>query len=438
MDIRIEDISSTRKQAVFHFEPEELKTLELKSIDLTGQSRWRELKGFRKGKAPRELVRQRFSQEVEERMREQALKKSYEALNSKEGVSLYGIAKVDTEGLGLEASGILKVVFDVEPEIQTPDYKGLVFKEEAMEVSQQELDEAVQRMIRQHSEFVPVERAASKGDYVKCSYKGTFEGKPAQESFQVNPIYTHQQNTWEEVDPDQPIGVPELLKALVGMQKGDTATLKQAYAKNFEVEALRGKTLEYEVTVHEVREHKPPAMDEAFFKKIEVASLEDLRAQLKKGIEQRKTQQAHQARRTQVLDFLAQSKNFSLPQLAVEDEIEGCFSRIAHERMRNGANEEAIEAQKETIFKEAQQEAARLVKINFLLGDIAKAEKIEVTQEDLQRAAYEESVARRMEIKDFVSYIQKTPRALNRLKQNALLNKTLDFLANPAIVEAVN
>lgn len=435
MDIRIEDISSTRKQAVFNFDQQELEALENQALTLVGQQRAGSLHGFRPGKAPKELIRQRFSGEVLETLKENALRKAYQSLEERKDLVLYGIAQVDTDSFDVKAPGILKVVFDVEPQVSLPDYKTLRFEEAPIAVAPQEVEEAVQRLMRQHSSFERVERPAQKSDYVKCSYTATFEGKPAKEAFKVNPIYTHQENTWEEVDPEAPIGVPALLKALVGLKAKDTFVVTQTFSDVFEVEALRGKTFEYTGAVNEVREHKPPALDASFFKKVEADSLEDLKEQLSKNIGIRKTQQAQQDRRSQVVDFLEKSKDFPLPQLAIDNEIEGCFSEIAHKRMRNGSDEDAIEAEKETIFKEAQALSTQRIKLNFLLAAIAKAEKIDLNDMDLQRAAYHEATSRRMQMKDFVTYVKKTPGALSRLKQNTLINKTLDFLAKPAIVQ---
>ncbi len=434
MDITIEAVSDTRKRGIFTFSSEELSAMERSSLDALGKHFWRDIKGFRKGKAPKELIKQRFPKEFQEQMEGTAFKKALEALKLRTDFHFFDSVDSKFQNLALGSPGV--ITFDVFPKVTIPDYKSLTFEMPSLEVSEHEEQQALERLLRQHSTFEQVLRPAKASDYVKCSYTSTFEGQPAQSVFQVAPLYTHQSNTWEEVYLEEPVGVPGLMEALEGMQAEEVKTFTYTFADSFEEEALRGKALTYTVKVHEIRERKSPSLDAAFLKKIGVASLEALKAQIREDLMGIKYRDGKMERAAEVIRFLTTAPDFPLPQLAVERTLQETFERTIHKRMREGEDKETLEAQKETLYKDSHRRACEELKVQLLLNAIAKAEGIQVTQQDLEDAFKREVSRSRIPPQELLKMLTKTPGAMQELKGDTLINKTLDFLANPAIVEA--
>ena len=134
-----------------------------------------------------------------------------------------------------------------------------------------------------------VEKAAEKGDYVRCSYEGTIEGQAIAELAPDAPMYGKQSKTWEEAGSEDAPGVRAVIDGLVGMSAGEEE-VEMEFSSDFQVAALAGHSAKYSLEVEEVREKILPELDEAFFKSMQVKDEAELRSQIAQNISQQKTQ----------------------------------------------------------------------------------------------------------------------------------------------------
>ena len=133
-----------------------------------------------------------------------------------------------------------------------------------------------------------MDRPVSEGDYVKCSYEGKIDGEGVADLLPDKPMYGKQTNTWEEAGNVTGLGVQAIAEGIVGMSKGESKEVKADFDKDFELTPLAGKSVNYTLEVHEVREKKSATLDEDFLKSLKVEDEKTLRERLEKDLAARK------------------------------------------------------------------------------------------------------------------------------------------------------
>lgn len=436
VNVNITDINETRKDVVVTISGDEVSQEETRL--LKSFSKQAKVPGFRPGKAPEQRVRQLYGKQLMEELKNALMRSAYEEVLKQDELDVYTVLEFPEPGdvyPGQELS--LDLMVDVNPSFDLPDYLEIETAPPGTEVGDAEIEEAIERIRRQRADFEVVERESAAGDYVKVSYAGTAEGEDIAEKLKDHPrlqAWGVVTEGWEETGTEESkqFGVPAVIDGLVGMKAGDKKTVEQVLAEDFAVEDLRGKTISYEMEVHEVRERKLPEVDEEFLKSVRAESLEDFKAQILDQMESQKKQQAEEAQRNQILQYLGNAVEFSLPESAVESETQNAMARMITQNMQNGVPEEEFEKHKEQIHASALQTARRDVKLQIILNRIAKKEEIKVENEDLSRAVYNMALQQRQKPEDLAKEFRKDRNRLIHLQRQILFSKTLEFLRDKA------
>ena len=275
-----------------------------------------------------------------------------------------------------------------------------------------------------------MERASEKGDYVKCSYEGSLDGKAVSEILPDKPMYGKQANTWEEAGNQTGMGVDAIAEGVIGMSAGDKKEVKADFAKDFEVEALAGKSVTYQLEVHEVREKKAPALeDEEFLKSLKIESVDELKEKVTEQIKYRKDQENVNLKRKQITQNILDSEDFPLPQQAVEEESKAIFQNRIQQATQQGVKADEIEKSRDDWWKESQTQGQARVKLTLVLSKIAEEEKVSVEKEDLAQAATREAMMRREDPTKFIKELTQDRARLNRLREDIIYDKTLIKIA---------
>ena len=439
MNVTVSDINDLRKGLVVSLTAAEVAEEE-KAVLKEVQKQAR-VPGFRAGKAPLPMLRTRFRKEVREQLGRKVMDRAYRGAVEEKGLEVYDV--VDVKGLeemDPSTDVTLDITIDLVPSFDLPAYKELPTQVPSADVSDEEVDASVERIRRERADFSVVERAAAEGDYVKLSYTGQIGEQAVSELLGDEPsnkVWAQVENGWEEVGTDEAkeYGVPAIIDALAGHVAGDHFSVEASFADDFKIEALRGQTATYAVTVHEVRERVLPPLDEDFLKSIGVESVEDLKGQLLDQLENRKKREVVEQQRRQIIDQLLAGVDFPVPVSAVESETQNVMGRIMVENMQRGVPEDDFEKNKEALYAQSAQIAERDVKLQFILTRVAKEEEITVGQGDLQQAIMAMASQQRRAPEELIKELQKDRGRVAHLQRQVLFGKTLDFLVKQAKVE---
>ncbi len=433
MNVQLNTVSESRKNLVVTLDKSEVDT-EHKAV-LGEYVRLARLPGFRPGKAPEALVVKRFAKEIAEEFKNKVVSKAYRGALEKEKLDVLNVVKVEEGTIEPGVPAAITVTVDVRPEFTMPEYVGIPTKVAPADPTDAEVDSVIQALRSEAADFKPAARPAAKGDYVKLSYEGSLDGKPLADVVGDKQLYAKVPQTWEEVEGSNEGIIPGLGKQLAGASKGDKKAVTVAFPSDFQqVPALAGKTAEYSVEIQEVRERVLPELDEAFFKAHQADDLEGLKSQVRANLKLQKERSNRASQRTQVTQALADKVNVEAPSSLVDAETQAVLRQFIQENMRRGVPAEQFEKDKKELFDGAKKAAANRVKVQLILAKIAEAEKISVSERDIDAYILQEASRSNQRPDKIAKELAKDREALRSVQQAIIFDKSVDFLVSKATV----
>ena len=219
------------------------------------------------------------------------------------------------------------------------------------------------------------------------------------------------------------------------MEVGQTRSLSVPFPEDWFFEPLRGKTVDYAITLSAIKERHIPSLSDDLAKEIAGTDESGLRSMVQTAVEAEKKRALQREQRNHLLKTLLGSVEFPLPESLVDDETVNAAREIVSENQERGIPLAVLEEKKSEIFSNARRLAAQRVKLRFLIDRIAKDESLAVTDEELSQAVA--SLAHRQNIPPR-QFVQRIPReGLEALKRQVLMEKVMDFLIEKAKVASV-
>ncbi len=431
----VQDINETRKTITVSVAAAEIATIEASLI----QEFMRDAKipGFRPGKAPENMIRMRYAKELKSELSQRVVSKAHQEGVAKSDFEIFGVVDLNEGEIAAGSDATITFTVDVLQAFEVPAYEGLKVTNEPTEASAEEVEKMFEQMLSQRAEFNVAEKAADKGDYVRCSYEGKIGDELVADLVPETPMYGSQKVTWEEAGAEGTPGVQAIVDGVVGMQAGDEKEVTMEFPADFKPEALAGKTAVYSLKAEEVREKVMPAMDDAFFASMQVKDEAELRERISQNIEGQKKEQNSNAERQQITEQLLASVEFAIPESGIESETEAVLRDFMQRNMQQGASEADFEAHKEQLHEGASKAAHDRLKSRLILSKIAEKEKVQAENDDFSRMIMMQAQQSGEKPEKIVKEIQKDQSRINNMRSEILLGKTMDLILDKAERETV-
>ena len=425
MKTNIENINDTRKKITFSFDAKQIAEENEKVVkDFVRNAK---IAGFRPGKAPVNMVTKLYADSIKEQVERSLTSKAIDELNNIKEFDVYAVVDLNKE----DKDGEMNLVFtaDIYPEVKLPKSLATKVELESTDVKEEEIDNAIEFYRNQRAKYNEVDREIKAGDFIRLAYTGTIDGESVQALAPEMPLYADQKSTWEEAGNKEAPGIQGVVQGIIGMKKGEKKTVSHEFPKDVKNDKIAGKTAQYEVEIFDIREKELPELNEEFFKSFEVDSLEKLREKVKANIESEKKSNNEVLKRQFAVEQLMEKCDFALPESAVEDERQSILEEMMMRFMSQGASREDIEKNKEALFDSAGKEAEGRAKMRIFLNRVAKANDLKIDNEDMSRMLWQEAMRTRTKPEDLVKQIRKDRARANRLRSDALLQKSINFIA---------
>ncbi len=436
MNVQLNNVSDTRKSLAVTLDPSEVDAVHQEVVaEYTKLAR---LPGFRPGKAPAAMVAKRFAKEIADEFKQKVVAKAYRDALAQQKLDVLNIVNVEEGEVKPGLSAGVTITLDVRPEFTLPDYTGLATEVAPVDPTDTEVDAVIEQLRAERAEFKVAERPAEKGDYVKLAYEGKIDGQAITELAPDKQLYGKVPQTWEEVEGANEGVIPGLGQQLAGVKPGDKKDVTINFPAEFAaVPALAGKTATYALEIQEIRSRVLPPMDEAFFKANRAENLEGLKASVRNNLKLQKEYQNRAEQRRQVSDALAAKVDFPVPDSLVEAETQSVLRQFIEENMRRGVPQEQFEKDKKELFESARKAAAKRVKLQLMLAKIAEAEKLQVTEQDIDQFIYRESMRSQQKPDKLVKALTSDREQLRAVQQSIIFDKAVDFLVSKATVSTI-
>jgi trigger factor len=422
----IVNISDTRRSVTYGFSSDEVAAVRESEIDkLCKQVK---VSGFRPGKVPRSVILVKFADVLRGRLNSSIIDMAINRLNSEHG-DWRIVSIIDAKREDAEENVICTLTVDVIPDFELPNYEDVSIVPIVVSVLEEEVDAEIRDILRGHAKYEVVDREAKNGDFVKLNYVGKFaDGESVEESGGIPPIYGSQTNTWEEAGSRSAPGVRAIVDGVVGVKAGDKKTVSQGFGDDFEVSALAGKTIFYDLEIIEVRECTLPELSEDLLKTIGAGSEDDLREKIRASILDRKTSQERLRQREELTAKLLDAADIKVPESSVDSEAAALMNDFADSQVRSGTNPSEVKEHSQEIFDIFKPIATTRVKLGIILDGVAKREKIEISTEDVENVLWHDIRTKKIDTGKYVAELKRNSSKIVDLRRRALRSKALDHL----------
>lgn len=341
-----------------------------------------QIPGFRKGRIPRGLFEKRFGVEsLYQDAVDIVLPEAYS--NAVDEADIFPIVQpsVDIEQIEKGKALIFTAEVEVKPEVTLGEYKGLEVEEESVDVTDEDVNQELEKLREQHAELIVKEEGeVAEGDTVVIDFEGFTDG----EAFEGGKGENHSL----EIGSGQ--FIPGFEEKLIGKKSGEETEIDLTFPEEYHAEDLAGKDATFKVTIHEIKAKELPELDDEFAKDVddEVETLEEFKAKKKEQLIEEKTQAADAAKREQLIEKASENVEVEIPDAMVETELDQMLNEFEQRLQMQGMTLEMYSqfaGQDENALKEQMREdAAKRVKTSLTLEAIADAENLEASEEDVK------------------------------------------------------
>jgi trigger factor len=384
------------------------------------------LPGFRTGHVPASVIKQRFGDGLKNDVVEALIPKYFR--REAERLGLIPVSQPRVTDLHMHDGEPLtfKASFEVLPEIQVEGYKDLRADKPEIAVTDEEVEEALNGLREQHATFNTVEgRALAEGDFAQACMDGKPKDGHDVAEAKANPV--HMDDVLIEIGGKNT--VPEFSQNLTGASAGDERTFDVTYAQDISDKRLAGKTFVYTVKVNGIKQKSLPELNDDFAKELgEFTSLDGVRKQIRENMEAEKRHTAEHAAKDKLVAELVKRNDFEVPESLVDRQIDLRLERGLRALAAQGMKMEDLKKMDLPRLRAGQREqAVQDVKSSLLLERIADLEKIEVSDEEMNREL--EALARQSkQTSEAVRARLTEDGGLDRIRIRIRSEKTLEFL----------
>ena len=423
ISIEIADEAGCRKVVSVEIAPERYRS-ERETV-LKGLMREVELPGFRKGKAPADIVRRRFNETIKSEALKSILPLAYGHIVESHKLEPLGepvFTDVDNRD---EAPLTFKINLEIRPSVEVEGYHDVKVKREKLQVKKEEVEDVLKNLQERQVEYAVVDRPAVTDDIVTLDYAPLGEdGAP---------------DTEKRVE-DYPaqLGAGQLFPAfetaIAGQPAGHTGHVDIDYPPEYDHKELAGKKVKYQFTIKEVKEKCLPALDDEFAKKVseELETLKDLKKDIENRLKEEKAKEARRKMEEQAIDTLLEKNPFDVP-LSMKEHYKKQLDEEENRRRQAMGAPPAEDGEKEAQMEELFEKIAlRNIKRYFLMDYIADRESVEVTDEEIEAEVIKLGDESGRPVEEIKKYFKKGSDQLGSLKNRLRERKIFEIILGTA------
>jgi trigger factor len=414
LTVEIVEVSSCKRNLVVEVSAQEVD----QEVDRIAKDYSRNIKvpGFRPGKVPLKIIRQRFGSDLLKDATQKFIESCWKDAIAEH--KLTPLAQPIVKEVDNKPGNPLKFTlsFEVLPALEVIDYKDVPVTLPSSEVTDENVNQALEALREQHAQFVPVDGEARDGLYLTLTVDGQFDeaSKPVHEE-EVTLIVGHSQTN------------EEFSNNLRGARTGETRSFEVSYPADYHRTKFAGKKVRYTVLVKDIKEKQLVELNDEFAKDIGSESLNALRNKVRDDLVTQAKQSAEKKAREALLDSIVQRQTVEVPECMVQDELEAHAHRVANNLAYQGIdiNQASIDWKK--VFDEERPRAEQSVRRALFLDAIAHQEGIEVTADEVDSELQKLAAGTGKSAAALRAQLEKEER-IQSFEQHLRQNKSLDFI----------
>jgi trigger factor len=390
--------------------------------EIAGKAR---LPGFRPGKAPLSIVKNRFAAEIRQEVMEKLVPRYFDQAVQKDNLQVVGRPNVSEVHFHSGEPLRFKAEFEVAPSFELGEYRGITIPYREPEVTEDDVEKRLNEIRERKAEFVNEEpRPLADGDYAVISI----------ESLSGVAEKVQQDELMMKIGDESTL--KEFSENLRGAAPDETREFDVTYPEDYDRENLRGRTVRFKATVKAVRRKELPELNDEFAKDLgDFQTLEELKAEIRRGILREREHRAQEDAKNELLDKLVDAHDFPVPDTFVDRQIEMNVENQLRGLVAQGMDPRGLKLDWAKVREAQKERATRDVKASLLLDKIAEREAIGATQEEVDREVAKIARQAKEAVAITRARLQKDG-SIGRIAGHIRTDKTLNFLFEQARKEA--
>jgi trigger factor len=426
LEVAVIDISPTRKELSIEVGADAVRAEYEKAYE--AYSRHAQVPGFRPGRVPRSVLRQRYSKEVKGEVLSQLVPHALSHAISDHKIHAVGEPSISMEEISLVEGEPLrfKAGFDIIPSFELGTYRGIPVTRRVVQVLDEDIDQVISRFQNANGELVPVEdRPSEAGDAVTIDLVGKYLDPPEEEDLKTDGLNI-------ELGAE---GVHlSFNEHLTGVRPGEVRTFEVHYPEDFSSPGLAGKKIAFTANVSAVRRNELPTPEELVELVRPGLTVDEFRAEIRRNLETHQAERADRKVKEDLLTSLLQNLTFEMPEKLIQGQKEMRSRQYLQQLFSSGlAMEQLRQIDLAGEMAKLSFMAERELRAAFVMNRIAEAEKISLTEEDLDAEIERRAEASNTSPEALIARLTKEDR-LSTIEDGLIYEKTLQFLLDQAQV----
>ena len=384
--------------------------------------------GFRKGKAPRKIIEQLYGQEVFfEDAANAIIPDAYAKACIESELDIVSQPKISVTQLEKGKPFVFEAEVAVRPEVELGNYKGVEVSKADTEATDADVEEEIKKVAEQNSRTITVEdRAVKDGDMTVIDFEGFIDGEAFEGGKGENYPLTIGSHSFIDNFEDQ----------IIGMNIGDEKEINVTFPEDYHAEELKGKPATFKVSVKEIKEKQLPDIDDDFAQDVsDFDTLDEYKADLKKKIAERKEAEAKRQKETEAIEKIVADSKMDIPQAMIDTQVTRMAEDFAQRLQQQGLSLETyfkytgLTAEK--ILDDMKPEAVKRIQNSLVLEAVAKAENIQVSDDEFNAELSKMAEMYKMEVDKIKEFMGESEE--KQMRDDIAIQKAVDLIVSSAV-----
>jgi trigger factor len=427
MNIDIEEIGQGKKLIKIEVPKEKIEEEWQKQLNEV--ARMANLPGFRKGKAPRQLLEKKFGDKIVDEVKRAVVSESYQQAIEENKLSPVGDPDIGDINLELGKPLKYEITLEVLPTFELGEYKGMQLKKKLVAVTDEDIDNALKTISRQKTQLTIVTKGKVEDeDYIICDCEVDVNGEVVWKDEEMEVVVS---------GPNvASINVPDLKSNLVGAKSGDNLAIDVQLEDNFPIEQYRNKPAKLAISIKEIKRPTSPDINDELAKQVGYDSLDELKDFLLKRLDMEKKRMAEGEMMEQITNKLVEMADFEMPEDLMKNQSNERLQKHQLELLNKGTPPDEIEKNMEDLKNASEDSVVKDFKMSLVLKHIAEKERIFVTEDDVNQRISEMAGMYGMEPAGMKKQLEKM-NSMSNLRHQLKESKTLNFVMKEANIEEI-
>ena len=423
MDVSVETLTGLETRLTITLPSETVEErLDVKLNEAKSKAR---LPGFRPGKIPLKEIRRRFGPSLRAELASEMMQSSFYEAITQESLSPAGPPTLEIKQMDPNVDLEFTATFELVPSVEVADLAKVEIKRPSTEITDEDIEKMVDRLKEQRISYESVERASQADDQVTVDFEGSLDGEVVESA--------------KGSDASFVIGKGQMIedfeKGAIGLSKDEETKFEALFPENYRAEELRGKTVEFSLTMKEVKEPKLPELNDEFFKEfgVEEGGEEAFRKEVLSNMEKELDNSVKNQLKQQVMDNLGELHDFAIPAPMVAREIQVLKDQMMGQFQQPPGGKQNELNLPDELFKD---QAEKRVKLGLVVNEIISQFELEVDQEKLDQHL-QDLASSYAEPEQVIGWYRGNPEQMQNLEMGVLEDQVVDHIISKAAIEEV-